>query len=408
MHPLFTPCRIGPVELRNRTIRAAAFEGMCPGNKPSKALFDYHTAVARGGVGMTTVAYAAVCRSGLSFDTQLWMREEIVPELKQLTDSVHAAGAKASIQLGHCGNMSHRRICGCRPVGASSGFNLYSPTFVHGLKREEIHSIAESFGQAVRLAAAAGFDCVEIHAGHGYLISQFLSPYTNHRHDEFGGTLENRMRFMELVMQQVKQAADEHQIGIIVKTNTSDGFGSGLGVEDCIQVARKLEECGAHALVLSGGFVSRAPMYVMRGAMPQRVLYGYMPWKTLWWLKIGVALFGRLMIRNEPFREAFFFDDAVRFRKAVRIPLIFVGGVNSLETIDRVLNAGFEFVAMARPLVHDPAFIDKLRKGEVTRSECSHANYCVARIYNRDMRCHKDCRISGRIQKELDRNARKY
>ena len=180
---IFTPCRIGPVELRNRVIRSAAFENMAYGNRPSKDLFDYHTAVARGGVGMTTVAYAAVSRSGLSFDGQLWMRKEIVPELKKLTDSVHSYGAKASIQLGHCGNMTHRATCGCMPVVASSGFNLYSPTFVRALRRDEIYSLVDDFGNAVNLAREAGFDCVEIHAGHGYLISQFLSPYTNHRHD---------------------------------------------------------------------------------------------------------------------------------------------------------------------------------------------------------------------------------
>ena len=181
MSELFTPYRIGPLEIRNRTIRSAAFEGMCENNSPSKSLFDYHTAVARGGIGMTTVAYAAVCRSGLSFERQLWMREEIVPELRKLTDAIHAEGAKASIQLGHCGNMSHKRICGCLPYGASSGFNLYSPTFVHGMNKKEIDEVVKAYGEAVRLAIKAGFDAVEIHAGHGYLISQFLSPYTNHR-----------------------------------------------------------------------------------------------------------------------------------------------------------------------------------------------------------------------------------
>ena len=125
---LFTPVTLGPLTLRNRTIRSAAFESMCPGNKPSQMLLDYHRSVAAGGVGMTTVAYAAVTRSGLSFDRQLWMRPEIVPDLRVLTDAIHAEGAAASIQLGHCGNMSHKSICGCTPVGACTGFNLYSPT----------------------------------------------------------------------------------------------------------------------------------------------------------------------------------------------------------------------------------------------------------------------------------------
>ena len=166
---LFTPVTLGPLTLRNRTIRSAAFESMCPGNKPSEQLLDYHRSVAAGGVGMTTVAYAAVTRSGLSFDRQLWMRPEIIP------GAIHAEGAAASIQLGHCGNMSHKSICGCLPVGASTGFNLYSPTFVRGLRADELPEMARAYGRSVNLAREAGFDAVEIHAGHGYLISQFLS-----------------------------------------------------------------------------------------------------------------------------------------------------------------------------------------------------------------------------------------
>ena len=175
---LFTPVRLGTLTLRNRTIRSAAFESMCPGNKPSEQLLEYHRSVAAGGVGMTTVAYAAVTRSGLSFDRQLWMRPEIVPGLRRLTDAVHAEGAAASIQLGHCGNMSHKRICGCLPVGASSGFNLYSPTFVRGLRADELPEMARAYGQAVRLARESGFAAVEIHDGHAYHNSQYLSPAT--------------------------------------------------------------------------------------------------------------------------------------------------------------------------------------------------------------------------------------
>lgn len=142
---LFTPASIGPLTLRNRTIRSAAFESMCPGNAPSRQLKDYHCSVAAGGVGMTTIAYAAVTQSGLSFDRQLWMRPEIIPGLREITDAVHKEGAAASIQLGHCGNMSHKSICGVTPVGASSGFNLYSPTFVRGLRKEELPQMAKAY-----------------------------------------------------------------------------------------------------------------------------------------------------------------------------------------------------------------------------------------------------------------------
>lgn len=131
---LFTPVTFGPLTLRNRTIRSAAFESMCPGNAPSQMLLDYHRSVAAGGVGMTTVAYAAVTQSGLSFDRQLWLRPEIISGLREVTGAIHAEGAAAGIQIGHCGNMSHKKICGTTPVSASTGFNLYSPTFVRGMK----------------------------------------------------------------------------------------------------------------------------------------------------------------------------------------------------------------------------------------------------------------------------------
>ena len=189
---LFSPVTFGPLTLRNRTIRSAAFESMCPENTPTQMLLDYHRSVAAGGVGMTTVAYAAVTQSGLSFDRQLWLRPSIIPRLHELTKAVHDEGAAVGIQIGHCGNMSHKNICGVTPISASSGFNLYSPTFVRGMEKEELPEMAKAYGNAVNLARKAGFDAVEVHAGHGYLISQFLSPYTNHRKDEYARRLQRR------------------------------------------------------------------------------------------------------------------------------------------------------------------------------------------------------------------------
>ena len=383
---LFTPGKIGPLTLRNRTIRAAAYEGMCPGNAPSEQLFNYHTAVAAGGIGMTNIAYAAVTQSGLSFERQLWMRKEIILGLRKLTDAIHKEGAAASIQLGHCGNMSHKRICGCTPVGASSGFNLYSPTLVRGLNPSELPAMARAYGEAVNLAREAGMDAVEIHAGHGYLISQFLSPYTNHRSDEYGGSLANRMRFMKMCMAEVMKAAGS-DMAVTVKMNMRDGFKGGMEIDECLEVARTLQdECGVHALVLSGGFVSRAPMYVMRGTMPIRTLTHYMPWG---YLPIGVRMVGKYMIPSVPFKEAYFLEDALKFRKALHMPLIYVGGLIARDKIEEVLNDGFQFVAMARALVNDPGFVNRMKTDAHARVDCGHSNYCVARIYTRDMVCHK-------------------
>ena len=401
--PIFTPVTIGPVTLRNRVIRSAAFENMAYGNSPSQDLYDYHVAVARGGGGMTTLAYAAVDRSGLSFDGQLWMRKEIVPDLRRITDAIHAEGAKASIQLGHCGNMTHRSTCGCMPVGASGGFNMYSPTFVRSLKVNEIHDLVKAFGNAVNLAREAGFDCVEIHAGHGYLISQFLSPYTNHRHDEFGGSLENRMRFMRMVISEVMKAAGD-DIGVIVKMNMHDGFKKGMQRAECLEVAKELERLGVHAIVLSAGFVSKAPMEVMRGAMPLKTLAHYMDMKKFWWLKAALLTIGRLLIPTVPYREGYFLEDAMQFRQVLKLPLIYVGGLISKDKMEEVLAAGFQGLQVARALVHDTDFVNKLHSGEITCSGCKHSNYCIGRMYTLEMRCHHCVEnMPASLRKEIEK-----
>lgn len=397
---LFTPVKIGPLTLRNRTIRAAAFEGMCMGNAPTDLLYNYHRSVARGGIGMTTLAYASVTRDGLSFPHQLWLRKEIIPGLRRITDAIHSEGAAASIQIGHCGNMSHKAICGCRPVGASSGINIYSPTLVRGLRRDEIVEKAKAFGDAVRLAREAGFDAVEVHAGHGYLISQFLSPYTNHRKDEYGGSLDNRMRFMRMCISEALEAAGDGMT-VLVKTNMRDGFRGGLEIDQCLEVARELERLGAHALVLSGGFVSRAPMYVMRGSMPIHTMTHYMPFG---WLPLGVKMAGRFMIPSEPFKEAYFLEDALKFRAALKMPLVYVGGLISREKIDEVLNDGFEFVSMARALLNDPSFVNKMKEDKHARCDCGHSNYCIARMYSIEMACHKHIQnLPKSIVKEIEK-----
>ena len=397
---LFTPGKIGPIELRNRTIRSAAFEGMGKDYSPTDMLRDYHVSVARGGVGMTTLAYAGVCRSALSFTTQLWLRRDIVPQLLDITDRIHAEGAKASIQIGHCGNMTHRSTAGGMPVGATTGFNLYSPTFCRGLRPDELTELARNFGEAVHIARDAGFDCVEVHAGHGYLISQFLSPYTNRRRDSFGGSLSNRMKFMDMCLDEVMKAAG-NDMGVLVKTNMRDGFRGGLEIDDCLEVARRIESHGVHGIVLSGGFVSKAPMYVMRGEMPIYSMTYYM--KQLW-LKYGVRLCGKMMIPSVPFKELYFLDDARVFRRELKLPLIYVGGVCSRANADTVLDdEGFDFVQMGRALLNEPNFVERMRRDVQHKSPCEHINYCIARMYSREMACHQHCKnLPPKILKEID------
>ena len=240
--------------------------------------------------------------------------------------------------------MTHWTTAGQMPIGPSTGFNLYAYTPVRGMKRREIEQVARDFGTAVRTARDAGFDSVEVHAGHGYLISQFLSPYTNHRHDEYGGSLENRMRFMRMCLGEAVEAARACGMAITVKHNMYDGFKGGIEIPESIEIAKVIESFGVDGIVLSGGFVSKAPMAVMRGLIPIYTMSYYSPL----WLRYFIRWCGPFMIKQFPFEECYFLEDAKKFRAALKGPLIYVGGLVSREGIDRALDSGFELVQMAR------------------------------------------------------------
>ncbi|MFN8276174.1 MAG: NADH:flavin oxidoreductase [Chitinophagales bacterium] len=384
MASLFSPVQFGPLKLRNRAIRAAAFEGMSPHHGVSDALINYHQQVAAGGVGMTTVAYAAVAQSGLSFRHQLWLRPAILPDLQKLADAVHRENAAVSIQLGHCGNMAKRAVAGGRPISASARMNWYAPSFPRAMTAADIRTLIRDFGTAVHLARQAGFDAVEIHAGHGYLISQFLSPYTNHRTDTYGGSLSNRMRLMQQVMEAVLEAA-AGKTAVLVKMNMRDGFSGGMELEESLQVAQTLQQCGVHGLVLSGGFVSKAPMYVLRGAMPLDTLANGMDHFLMRQL---VRWFGRMMVPEVPFTPTYFLNDALLFRKQLKLPLVYVGGILNEEDMTKVLDHGFDAIAIARALIANPNFIRDVATKQLA-TLCDTCNHCIAAIYNGPFSCPK-------------------
>ncbi len=402
---LFTPYTLGPVTLRNRIIRSAAFENMARANKPTQELQNYHVSVARGGVGMTTVAYCAVDLSGVSFDGQLYVRPEIIPDMKKMTDAIHAEGAKASIQLGHCGNMTHFYTCHCMPVSADTWFNLYSPTIHRRLKVAEIKHLVQKFGEAVDWARECGFDCVEIHAGHAYLISQFLSPRTNHRHDEYGGSFENRCRFMNEVLDAVMAHAKDDMV-VVVKTNMWDDCWHGVTIEEGLQIAKQIIKHKVHGIVLSGGTVSRSPMTILSGAMPYKTLAHYMPMKSFWWLKAALNIPGvhQIMLPTSPFKELYFMEKAKIFQKELadelrqaQTTLIYVGGVQSGDNCQQIMDEGFELFQIAHVLIKDPDFVRHVQENPHYHAGCGRSNYCVGRMYTLNMKCHECVERDGEV-----------
>ena len=230
-----------------------------------------------------------------------------------------------------------------------------------------------------------------------------LNPYFNHRHDEYGGSLENRMRFMTMCIEEVMKAAG-NDMAVVAKMNMRDGLKRpGTTLEESMEIAKRLQQLGVHAIVLSGGLVSATPMYVMRGEMPIHTMTHYMD-KA--WLKYGVRACGKMMVPTVPYQEAFFLDDALLFRKALPdMKFIYVGGLVAGDKINEVLSHGFEAVQMARSLLNEPDFVNRLKDDPHHRCGCRHSNYCIARMYSVDMACHQHLKepLTPAILREIER-----
>lgn len=379
----YRPAKLGPLTLRNRLTRTAAFEGMSPAGEPAAELVEHHRAMAAGGVGLTTVAYCSVSPEGRTYGHQLWMRPAITGGLRRLTDAVHAEGAAAAIQLGHAGYFASPTATGTRPIGPSRLFNTYGLSWCRAMSAADIERATDDFVRAAELARAAGFDAVELHAGHGYLLSQFLSPFTNRRRDRWGGSLEHRLRLPLQVIQRVRDALGA-ETAVIVKMNMRDGFPGGLDMAESLEVAGAFEAAGATALVLSGGFVSKTPFYMLRGPLPVRQMVAVQPGVLR---KVGLMLFGRLLVDEYPYQELFFLEDAEQIRRVVGLPLVLVGGIASADAVATAMGRGFEFIAMGRALIMDPDLPRKMMAGEATRSACDHCNHCIAEMDRGGVRC---------------------
>lgn len=384
----YQPAQLGPLTLRNRVIKTATYEGMSPGGKPSQALTDHHVAMAAGGVGMTTVAYCAVSPRGRTFAEQLAMSPDVVPALRKLTDAVHQAGAHVSIQLGHCGGFSkNREVPRPHPHGPSSAINTYGlmqglPR-VHAMSEAQIQEVIDDFVTAATLSVEAGFDAIEVHLGHGYLLSQWLSPATNKRNDQWGGSLENRLRLPLTIVRAVRDAVGHH-VALIAKTNLSDGFKGGLELDEAVQIGQALEDAGIDAILMSGGFVNKTPLYLLRGDRP---LKGMIAVEKNALQKVALTMFGPLVIRPYPFEELFFIDQAREMRRALKVPLILLGGVVSRDNLAQAMREGFDFVAMGRALIAQPTLIDDFRAGRSERSRCIHCNECMVEMDRNGVRC---------------------
>jgi 2,4-dienoyl-CoA reductase-like NADH-dependent reductase (Old Yellow Enzyme family) len=386
---VFGEAKLGPVTLRNRIIKAATFEASTPDSLVTDDLITYHRLPAAGGIGMTTVAYCAVSPGGRTDGWQLWMRPEAVPGLRRLTDAIHAEGAAISAQIGHAGPVANARTNKAKAFAPVRFFNPLSMRFAKKASSQDIDDITKAHANAARLAIESGFDAVEIHLGHNYLASSFLSPLINRRTDEYGGSLSNRAKVARGLVTAVRQAVGD-RIAVTAKLNMSDGVRGGISLEESLQTAKWLEEDGGlDALELTAGSSLLNPLYLFRGDAPIKEFAGAFKPPLRW----GIRMTGKKFLREYPYREAYLIDQAKQFRAELKMPLILLGGITNRETMDLAMAEGFDFIAMGRALLAEPDLINRIKDDGAShsvRSACTHCNKCMATIYS-----HTHCVVTG-------------
>jgi dimethylglycine catabolism A len=350
MNVLLTPGRIGDMTIRNRVIMAPMTTRLADDSGfITENIIDYYMARVRGGVGLVTVEMAAPTRAGRHRRRELGIYDDrFLPGLKLLTAAIHNGGAMASIQLGHAGGRTRADICEETPVAPSAVphevFEVSDETVIpKEMTSIDIEATVAGFAAAARRAELAGFDCVEIHAAHGYLISQFLNPVENRRTDAYGGTLENRARFGLEVLSAVKSAV---RIPVIFRISADDYFPGGLTSVESLQVAIMAAQAGADALHVAAGHYRSLPS-AARMIPPMR------------------------------YPDATFLSYAADIKRSVKVPVIAVGRLGDPAIAREAVETGkADFVALGRTLIAEPEWVAKLMRGEPPR-HCLACNTCV-------------------------------
>ncbi|MEO9633561.1 MAG: NADH:flavin oxidoreductase [Parasphingorhabdus sp.] len=380
MTSAFSPLQIGPLKLRNRFVKAATNEGMAKGGIVTKGLANFHARIAEGGAALSTVAYCATSPDGRTFLDQAVLDDDSIPDFRALTEGVHKHGAAASAQITHAGSftfLDKETLKTNRPLSSSGGFNkvgvMSGRYFKKKMDRDDLSTMTDEFVAAALRAKEAGFDAVELHMGHGYLLSQFVSPVYNKRRDDFGGSIEKRMNFPSEVLKKVLDAVGK-DLAVIVKYSMTDGP-KGNQIDDGIAVAKRLEADGAHMAVLSNGLNVESITAMFGSPLPPTGSGGNAV------VKIGSWIQSLTAPKDVVFRESYLRELAQQVRANVNMPLAYLGGVQSLAGVEDAMADGFDTIAMGRALVFDPNFVNDLQTGAITQSGCTACNRCVTMMY---------------------------
>jgi len=348
MLTLFEPTKIRSMSLANRFVRSATWEGLARDDGSSTPrLLDVANQLAQGGIGLIITGHAYVSREGQAGARQLGIySDDLKPGLVEMTTSVHTGGGKIALQLAHAGIHAPYKLSGLEPIGPSV-LQTGSESVGREMTHHDIEAVIRAFATAASRSQTAGFDAVQIHAAHGYLLSQFLSPYFNKRKDEYGGSIENRARLAIEVVKAVRNAVGP-AFPVFIKLNSEDFLPGGLMVEEMVQTSIMLEGSGIDGIEMSGGIImSKNKTPFRKGKIPT----------------------------DEP--DVYYEDAARQYKKKVQVPLMLVGGIRTFETAERLVAEGItDYISISRPLIREPELVNRWKSGDRRPATCISDNGC--------------------------------
>jgi 2,4-dienoyl-CoA reductase-like NADH-dependent reductase (Old Yellow Enzyme family) len=348
MSDLFDQTTINGMTLQNRLVRSATWEGMCDADgRPTDKLASCYRDLAAGGTGLIISGYTFIRREGKQMPGKMGIQSDsFAPDMESLTKTVHDAGGKICIQLVHCGGQTNSGTAGRQPLAPSAIQVDQFPEMPAELTADEISNIVTAFGEGARRAKVWGFDAVQLHGAHGYLINQFLSPLTNRRTDEYGGSIENRCRFLLEVYSRVREAVGTYY-PVLIKLTAADNLEGGLDTDDAVYAAKKLSEPGIDAIEVSAGTPASGDQ------SPARV-------------KI-----------DTPAKEAYNLEQARRIKETVTCPVMVVGGFRTYEVARKAVGYnGMDYIAMSRPFIREPNLALRWKQGDTSPAKCISCNGC--------------------------------
>lgn len=398
---IFEQVNLGGLNLKNRIIRSATHDGLADDNgAPTEKLIRKYEFLAKNDVGAIITGYAGVSENGMSpYPAMLKIHnDDNLVQFCKLTEAVHKYSTPIVLQLAHCGRQTSSKVIGAQKVAPTAKRHLFYPDKAKALDKNEIELIIDDFVNSAIRAEKCGFDAVQLHAGHGYLLHDFLSPYGNNRCDEYGGSVENRSR---IVCEIIKKIKEKTSLPVWIKISAEDNRKNGMRVDDAVEICKILENSGLDCAEVSCGTVEDGMNTMRSKVMPMDAVFEYRePCASFPKPLKAVSLFcanliNPLIKQPEPL-ENFNVDNAQKIKSALNIPVIAVGGIHKLDDMEIIVADGCaDAVSMCRPFICEPNLVSKLKSGTQKEAKCLMCNYCGLVIEKGETKC-----LYGRIKNE--------